>query len=200
MSDLLWRGCRRSHANGRSEHLHALLSGLLDERHVRLERLGLDVGGVDFLSTNIAESYKSIGGGICECNAAPGFRMHVAPSEGKSRDVAGPVIDMLFPAGTPVRIPIASITGTNGKTTTVKMLASILSAAGLRAVAAGPEPAPGRPPVVVAAGSWWPRRGHGRTPRSHAARAGPWPGSARPPRRDGRWARRARSRCSGCDG
>jgi cyanophycin synthetase len=62
-----------------------------------IRAIGLDVGGVDFLSTNIAESYKSIGGGICECNAAPGFRMHVAPSEGKSRDAAGPVIDMLFP-------------------------------------------------------------------------------------------------------
>ncbi|MCW5579265.1 MAG: acetate--CoA ligase family protein, partial [Dokdonella sp.] len=55
--------------------------------------IGLDVGGVDFLSTNIAESYRSIGGGICEVNAAPGFRMHVAPSEGESRDAAGPVID-----------------------------------------------------------------------------------------------------------
>ena len=91
---------------------------------------GLDVGGVDFLSTNIAESYKSIGGGICECNAAPGFRMHVAPSEGKSRDVAGPVIDMLFPAGTPSRVPIAAVTGTNGKTTTARMLAHIAKMAG----------------------------------------------------------------------
>jgi cyanophycin synthetase len=63
--------------------------------------IGLDVGGVDFLSTNIAESYKAIGGGICEVNAAPGFRMHVAPSEGTPRDAAGPVIDMLFPPGTP---------------------------------------------------------------------------------------------------
>jgi cyanophycin synthetase len=95
-----------------------------------IRAIGLDVGGVDFLSTNIAESYKNIGGGICEVNAAPGFRMHVAPSEGKSRDVAGPVIDMLFPSGTPSRVPIAAITGTNGKTTTSRMLAHIAKMAG----------------------------------------------------------------------
>jgi cyanophycin synthetase len=95
-----------------------------------IKAIGLDVGGVDFLSTNIAESYKNIGGGICEVNAAPGFRMHVAPSEGKSRDVAGPVIDMLFPPGTPSRVPIAAITGTNGKTTTSRMLAHIVKMAG----------------------------------------------------------------------
>src|SRR4029434_130709 len=83
-----------------------------------IRAIGLDVGGVDFLSTNIAESYRTIGGGICEVNAAPGFRMHVAPSEGTARDVAGPVIDMLFPPGTPARVPLAAVTGTNGKTTT----------------------------------------------------------------------------------
>ncbi|MDQ3510477.1 MAG: cyanophycin synthetase [Pseudomonadota bacterium] len=92
--------------------------------------IGLDVGGVDFISTNIAESYKSVGGGICEVNAAPGFRMHVAPSEGTPRDAAGPVIDMLFPAGTPSRVPIAAVTGTNGKTTTARMLAHIAKMAG----------------------------------------------------------------------
>jgi cyanophycin synthetase len=98
------------------------------ERAVRA--IGLDVGGVDFLSTNIAESYKSIGGGICEVNAAPGFRMHIAPSEGTPRDAAGPVIDMLFPPGTPSRVPIAAVTGTNGKTTTARMLAHVAKMAG----------------------------------------------------------------------
>ena len=92
--------------------------------------IGLDVGGVDFLSPNIAESYKSVGGGICEINAAPGFRMHVSPSEGTPRDAAGPVIDMLFPSGAPSRVPIAAITGTNGKTTTARMLAHITKMAG----------------------------------------------------------------------
>lgn len=92
--------------------------------------LGLDVGGVDFLIPDITESYKDNGGAIVEINAAPGFRMHVAPSEGQPRDVAGKVMDMLFPPGTPTRIPVASITGTNGKTTTTRMLAHILKTAG----------------------------------------------------------------------
>ena len=92
--------------------------------------IGLDVGGVDFLCPDITESYKSVGGGICEINAAPGFRMHVAPSEGTPRDAAGPVIDMLFPAGVASRVPIAAITGTNGKTTTSRMLAHITKMAG----------------------------------------------------------------------
>jgi len=98
------------------------------ERAVRA--IGLDVGGVDFLSKNIGESYRTIGGGICEVNAAPGFRMHVAPSEGTARDVAAPVVDMLFPPGTPARVPIAAVTGTNGKTTTARMLAHITKMAG----------------------------------------------------------------------
>ncbi len=92
--------------------------------------IGLDVGGVDFLTPDITRSYKEVAGAICEINAAPGFRMHTAPSEGKPRDVAGPVIDMLFPPTTPSRIPIAAVTGTNGKTTTARMLAHIHKLAG----------------------------------------------------------------------
>jgi cyanophycin synthetase len=85
-----------------------------------IRAIGLDVGGVDFLSTNIAESYRTIGGGICEVNAAPGFRMHVAPSEGTPRDVAAPVIDMLFPPGPPAREPSASVPGATAKPTTFR--------------------------------------------------------------------------------
>ncbi|MCC6348709.1 MAG: cyanophycin synthetase [Candidatus Eisenbacteria bacterium] len=95
-----------------------------------IRAIGLDVGGVDFISPDISQSYKDVGGAICEVNAAPGFRMHVAPSEGTPRDVAGPVMDMLFPPGTPARIPIATITGTNGKTTTARMVAHVLKLAG----------------------------------------------------------------------
>ncbi len=95
-----------------------------------IKAIGLDVGGVDFLTPDITESYRKHGGAICEVNAAPGFRMHSAPSEGRPRDVAGPVIDMLFPAGTPATVPIAAITGTNGKTTTSRMLAHICKMAG----------------------------------------------------------------------
>ena len=92
--------------------------------------IGLDVAGVDFITPDVTRSYREIGGAICEINAAPGFRMHVAPTEGQPRDVAGPVIDMLFPPGTPARIPIAAITGTNGKTTTARMVAHILKMSG----------------------------------------------------------------------
>ncbi len=96
-----------------------------------IKAIDLDIGGVDFLTKDITESYREAGGGICEVNAGPGFRMHVAPSEGTPRDVAGPVIDMLFPPDTPSSIPIAAVTGTNGKTTTSRMLAHILKMSGL---------------------------------------------------------------------
>jgi len=92
--------------------------------------IGLDVCGVDFLTEDITVSYKVGGGGICEVNAAPGFRMHTAPSEGTPRNVAEPVMEMLFPKGSPSRIPIASITGTNGKTTTARMVSHIFKMSG----------------------------------------------------------------------
>jgi len=95
-----------------------------------IKAVGLDVGGVDFLTPDITRSWKEVGGAIVEVNAAPGFRMHVAPSEGKPRDVAGKVMDMLFPPGSRSRIPIAAITGTNGKTTTSRMLAHIMKSSG----------------------------------------------------------------------
>lgn len=95
-----------------------------------INAIGLDVGGVDFLTTDITQSYRETGGAICEVNAGPGFRMHVAPSEGTPRDVAGPVIEGLFPGDSPSRIPIAAITGTNGKTTTSRMLAHVLKLSG----------------------------------------------------------------------
>lgn len=92
--------------------------------------IGLDVAGIDIIAPDISRPLREVGGGIIEVNAAPGFRMHVAPAEGRPRDVAGPVMDMLFPPGTPARIPIAAITGTNGKTTTARMVSHILKMAG----------------------------------------------------------------------
>jgi cyanophycin synthetase len=94
--------------------------------------VGLDVAGIDIVTRDIAQSLKRQRGAIVEVNAAPGFRMHVAPTEGKPRNVARPVIDMLFPGGGNARIPVAAITGTNGKTTTSRMVAHILKMAGLR--------------------------------------------------------------------
>ena len=95
-----------------------------------IKAVGLDVGGVDFLTKDISQSYLDIGGGICEVNAAPGFRMHTHPTEGKSRDAAGAVMDMLFPEPGKARIPTVAITGTNGKTTTSRMVAHLWKQAG----------------------------------------------------------------------
>ncbi|NWF68823.1 MAG: cyanophycin synthetase [Chloroflexi bacterium] len=95
-----------------------------------VQTVGLDIGGVDMIAPDISKPVTETGGGIVEINAAPGFRMHLAPSEGQPRDVGGAVIDMLFPPQTPVRIPICAITGTNGKTTTTRMCGHIMRQAG----------------------------------------------------------------------
>ncbi|AFZ66833.1 cyanophycin synthetase [Deinococcus peraridilitoris] len=92
--------------------------------------IGLDVAGIDMISPDISRSLYESGGGIVEVNAAPGFRMHLEPSQGTPRNVASAVIDSLFPKGTPCRMPIIAITGTNGKTTTTRMVAHILRHAG----------------------------------------------------------------------
>ncbi len=94
--------------------------------------IGLDIAGIDFIMPDISKSVREVGGGIVEVNAAPGFRMHVAPTEGKPRNVAAPVMEMLFPPGTPSRVPIVAVTGTNGKTTTSRMIAHILKMSGKR--------------------------------------------------------------------
>jgi cyanophycin synthetase len=88
--------------------------------------VGLDVAGIDFLSPDITRPVGETGGGIVEVNAAPGLRMHLAPSSGSARDVAAPIVDLLFPRARASRIPIVAITGTNGKSTTARMVARIL--------------------------------------------------------------------------
>jgi cyanophycin synthetase len=88
--------------------------------------IGLDIAGIDFMAPDISKSVRETGGGVIEVNAAPGFRMHIEPSEGSPRDVAKPVIEMLFPRGRRSRVPILAVTGTNGKSTTCRMLKHIL--------------------------------------------------------------------------
>lgn len=88
--------------------------------------IGLDVAGIDFLSPDITRPVSETGGGIVEVNAAPGLRMHLAPSSGQPRDVGGPIVDLLFPRAGRSRIPILAVTGTNGKSTTARMVARIL--------------------------------------------------------------------------
>lgn len=94
--------------------------------------VGLDVCGIDVVTPDITRSLCEVGGGFVEVNAGPGFRMHLQPSQGQPRNVAAPVIDMLFPRGTPSRVPVIAITGTNGKTTTSRLVAHILQQQGLR--------------------------------------------------------------------
>ena len=93
--------------------------------------IGLDVAGIDFLCPDITRSVRETGGGIVEVNAAPGLRMHLHPSEGTPRDVAAPIIETLFPKGARSRIPVIAITGTNGKSTTVRMVAHMMRMQGL---------------------------------------------------------------------
>ncbi|MCY7376291.1 MAG: cyanophycin synthetase [Pyrinomonadaceae bacterium] len=92
--------------------------------------IGLDIIGIDVIAPNITDPLRQNGGGVIEVNAAPGFRMHLAPSDGIGRNVAEYVVDMLFPPGKPFRIPIFAITGTNGKTTTTRLIAQILRGSG----------------------------------------------------------------------
>ena len=90
----------------------------------RISRIvGLDICGIDFLTKDISKPASEVGGAVIEVNAGPGFRMHLAPAEGLPRNVAAPVIDMLYPPGKNSRIPIVAVTGTNGKTTTTRLIA-----------------------------------------------------------------------------
>src|ERR671937_387140 len=94
--------------------------------------VGLDVAGIDFLTPDICQPVRETGGAIVEVNAAPGFRMHTHPTEGDPQYVAKAVIDMLFPQGTPSRIPLIAVTGSNGKTTTARMVAHLIKGLGYK--------------------------------------------------------------------
>lgn len=102
---------------------------ILFERISRL--IGLDICGVDIIADDLSTPLNESGGGVIEVNAGPGFRMHLDPAEGLPRNVAEPVIDMLYPPGSTARIPILAVTGTNGKTTTTRLLAHIMKHTGV---------------------------------------------------------------------
>lgn len=94
--------------------------------------IDLDICGIDIMTTDISEPLEDTGGAVLEVNAGPGFRMHLAPTEGLPRNVAAPVIDKLFPPGSTSRIPIIAITGTNGKTTTTRLIAHMAKMKGFK--------------------------------------------------------------------
>jgi cyanophycin synthetase len=95
----------------------------LCERAARLVQL--DIAGIDISAPDLSRPMRENGGVIVEINAAPGLRMHLQPSQGKARNVAIPIVDMLFPPGVPCRVPIIALTGTNGKTTTTRLTAHL---------------------------------------------------------------------------
>lgn len=102
----------------------------LAERAARA--IGLDVAGIDFVTPDASRSFHEVGGAIIEVNASPGLRMHLAPTVGTSRPVGRAIVEHLFPPGARATIPITAITGTNGKTTTARMVAHIHAASGER--------------------------------------------------------------------
>jgi cyanophycin synthetase len=98
------------------------------ERIARI--IDLDVCGIDVMAPSLSEPLQDHGGAVIEVNGAPGFRMHLAPTVGQPRNVAAPVLDMLFPQPHSGRIPILSVTGTNGKTTTTRLIAHMMMTSG----------------------------------------------------------------------
>lgn len=92
--------------------------------------IGLNICGIDLMTTDISKPVSETGGAVLEVNAGPGFRMHLAPTEGLPRNVAAHVMDMLYPHGSTARIPIVAITGTNGKTTTTRLIAHMVKMMG----------------------------------------------------------------------
>ncbi|MEP7197176.1 MAG: cyanophycin synthetase [Saprospiraceae bacterium] len=105
-----------------TDHVHPSIV-FMAERISRV--VGLDICGIDFITKDISKPVTETRGAVIEVNAGPGFRMHLAPEQGLPRNVAAPVIDMLYPPGVASRIPIVAVTGTNGKTTTTRLMAHL---------------------------------------------------------------------------
>ncbi len=112
-----------------TDHVHPA-NIFMAERIARI--IGLDICGIDVMTPDLSIPVAEAGGAVLEVNAAPGFRMHIEPTEGLPRNVAEPVIDMLYPPGESARIPIIAVSGTNGKTTTTRLIAHIVKQMGYK--------------------------------------------------------------------
>jgi cyanophycin synthetase len=131
-------GCRVILRNNANLSTGGTATDVTDEVHPQVaaraieaaHMVGLDVCGVDVVCRDIAQPLEDQGGGVVEVNAAPGLRMHLAPSFGKPRPLGEAIIDTLFPDGHNGRIPTVAVTGTNGKTTTVRLITHLLAQAG----------------------------------------------------------------------
>ncbi|SLM31568.1 Cyanophycin synthetase [Desulfamplus magnetovallimortis] len=110
-----------------TDHVHKA-NRFMAERIARI--IGLDIAGIDMMSPTIEKPIDKVGGAVIEVNAAPGLRMHLAPAKGTPRNVAADIVEMMFPEGAQHDIPIVAVTGTNGKTTTVRMVANMLKGVG----------------------------------------------------------------------
>jgi len=112
-----------------TDHVHPA-NIVMAERIARI--IGLDICGIDVITSDLSIPLAEAGGAVLEVNAAPGFRMHIEPTIGLPRNVAEPVIDMLYPLGSTARIPIIAVSGTNGKTTTTRLIAHIVKQCGYK--------------------------------------------------------------------
>lgn len=127
---ILCENCNLS-TGGTSEDCTDIIHPHNAEYAIRSARaIGVHVAGIDFVAKDISKCVKETGGAIIEVNAAPGIRMHLYPSKGQPRNVAKDIVDYLFPEDCPVNFPIVSVTGTNGKTTTVRLISHTLQTLG----------------------------------------------------------------------